>query len=95
MNTSARWLSFAALLVLSLTSTARAGEQEALACRAKLTPVGQQMYDAVAPHVRADSQLPDLMRAHVRGLVVSGRISRPDALSAAPAVGACLRQLQL
>jgi hypothetical protein len=87
-------LTFAVLLFASIPGSARAGEQEARACRTALKPVGQQMYDAVAPHVRADSKLRDLMRKHVKDLVLSGQISRADAQASAPAVGACLRQLQ-
>jgi len=52
------------------------------------------MYDLVAPHVRANSRLSDLMRKHVRSLVMSGRISLKEAQASGPAVGACLRQLQ-
>ncbi|MFZ4071309.1 MAG: hypothetical protein ACOYJ6_14525 [Caulobacterales bacterium] len=87
-------LTTAVLLLAVLPRPASAGEQEALACRAALKPVGQQMYDAVAPHVRADSKLRDLMRKHVKELVLGGRIARADAQANAPAVGACLRLLQ-
>ena len=84
----------AVVLLASLPSPASAGQKEALACRAALAPVGQQMYDAVAPHVRADSALRDLMRKHVKELVLGGQIARADAQANAPAVGACLRMLQ-
>jgi len=82
------------LVFALLSSPAGASEGEARICRGKLTPVGQQMYDLVAPHVRANSRLSDLMRKHVRSLVMSGRISLKEAQASGPAVGACLRQLQ-
>ena len=71
-----------------------AGPPEAEACAARLAPQGQVMFRAVAEHVKPDSDIPALMRDHVRPLVMSGRLSRQDAQKAAPSVGRCLMLLK-
>jgi hypothetical protein len=83
-----------AFLWVTLASPALAGPPEAEACRAGLSPEGQQMFDIVAPHVKAESKLDDLMRKHVRGMVMSGALSRTVAQANAPAVGKCLSHLK-
>lgn len=88
---------FVVIAVLVLTATPKvafADADGARACRAKLTAVGKQMFDAVAPHVRGGADLPSLMRRHVRPLVMSGALSRSQAQANAPAVGVCLSLLQ-
>lgn len=84
----------AALLLTAIPNASFADADGARTCRATLTAAGQQMFDAVAPHVRGGVDLPALMRTHVRPLVMSGSLSRSQAQASAPAVGACLRLLQ-
>jgi hypothetical protein len=84
----------AALVLAGAVAFAAPNPEAARACRATLSPVGQQMYDVTAPHVTASSNIADLMRTHVRGLVMSGQLNRADAQAAAPAVGECLRHLK-
>lgn len=94
MNTRLRSVMIAALALTATPVTAVADADGARTCRVNLTAVGQQMFDVVAPHVRGDSDLPALLRTHVRPLVMSGALSRSEAQANAPAVGACLRLLQ-
>lgn len=71
-------------------SLAAAGQPEAETCASQLPPSGQMMFHAVAPYVKADSDLPALMRGHVRALVMSGKVSRDEAQQNAQPTGKCL-----
>ncbi|MEY2758219.1 MAG: hypothetical protein RIR33_1997 [Pseudomonadota bacterium] len=82
------------LAMAALPGNAVADAEKANACRTKLTPIGQKMFDATSPHVTRSSQLPELLRTHVSSLVLSGKISRSDAEANAQSVGACLRLLR-
>lgn len=86
-------LVFAAML-LTTRSEASADAVSAQTCRSQLSSVGRVMFDATAPHVRADSKIADVMRRHIRPLVLSGRISPVDAQANAQSVGRCLLELQ-
>ncbi|MBU6407427.1 MAG: hypothetical protein KGS44_09890 [Alphaproteobacteria bacterium] len=93
MSFFSRSLLIAALTLACVPFSATADAGSANACRATLPEVGQKMFDAVAPHVRAGSDLAALMRTHVRPLVMGGAIARADAQANAHAVGACLKLL--
>jgi len=82
------------LAMEALPGNAVADVEKANACRTRLTPIGQKMFDATSPHVTRSSQLPELLRTHVSSLVLSGKISRSDAEANAQSVGACLRLLR-
>jgi hypothetical protein len=83
-----------ALTGATATGPALAGQVEADACAAKLSRVGRIMFRAVASHVKADSDIPALMRERVRPLVASGRLRRDEAAENAQAVGLCLLLLK-
>ncbi len=94
MKLRKRLFAVAALALAALPQAAFANAAEAQTCRSRLNVVGQKMFDAVAPHVRRDSDLAGLMRTHVRPLVLSGALLRSEAQANARAVGICLRFLQ-
>jgi hypothetical protein len=94
MNMRVRHVMISALALAAMPNAAFAKADEARTCRGALSVVGQRMFDVVSPHVRSDSNLADLLRTHVRPLVMSGALSRSEAQANAPAVGACLRLLQ-
>jgi hypothetical protein len=71
-----------------------AGQLEGAACAARLAPTGQMMFQAVAEHVKSDSDIATLMRERVRPLVMTGRISREDAKQNGQAVAKCLLLLK-
>ena len=77
-----------------IAAPAFAGTQEAEACAAKLPKSGKQMYKEVAPHVKKDSDIKQLMRSHVRGMVMSGKVGLSDARSQGPKTGLCLYLLK-
>ncbi len=90
-------LQVAGLVVLAMAAfsgSASANVGKANTCRENLTPIAQKMFDATAPHVKANSQVADLLREHVGGLVMSGKLTRADAQANAHPVGVCLKLLQ-
>jgi hypothetical protein len=52
------------------------------------------MFDAAAAKVTPDSKLRDVLMREVRGLLLTGKLSRDLAQKNAPAVGVCLREFQ-
>lgn len=92
-------LLIAMFVATALTGAAGSGpafadRAEADACAARLSRVGQSMFRAVAGHVKHDSDIPALMREHVRPLVLSGQIRRDEATESAQPVGQCLLLLK-
>ncbi len=85
--------SLLAIAVL-LPGTAFAGEPEAAACAAALTPIGQKIYAVTAPHVAPGADLKNVLTTQVKKLVFSGEISRSTARENAQAAGVCLQKLQ-
>lgn len=88
-----RTLSAFALAVV-LTGAAQAGPTEANTCAASLSKPGKLMFKTVAPHVKPDSNIEQLMRAHLRDLVITGKLDMADAQANGPAVGQCLALLK-
>ncbi len=80
--------------LLLLPVQASAGQSEAKACAASLSPAALQIYQASAPHVTPTSNLRDVVYQQARGLVTSGQMSRGEARANAPAAGECLQKLQ-
>lgn len=94
MKTPLKLCLIAVLLLASVHQGSAMAGEAATQCRSALSPAGRLMFDAVAPHVQVGSDLPTLMRSHLRPLVMRGAISRSQAQANARAVGACLRLLQ-
>ena len=90
---SLRALMAATLTVASL-SAASALANPADKCAAALSPEGKLMHQTVAPHVQADSDIEKLMRKHLRGLVMGGKLKLKTAEANGQAVGRCLSLLK-
>jgi hypothetical protein len=75
-------------------SVAFAGQREAETCASQLSTTGQMMFHAVAPYVKPQSDIRELMRRNVKPLVLAGRISREDARNNAQPAGKCLLLLK-
>lgn len=88
------------LLTLSVFAAASLAATSALAtpaadrCASGLTPEGKLMHATVAPHVKPDSDIEKLMRTHLRGLVMSGKLKLKTAEANGQAVGRCLSLLK-
>lgn len=85
---------FLLAIAVLLPSTAFAGQPEAAACAATLTPTGQKIYAVTAPHVTPGANLRNVLTTQVKKLVFSGEISRSSARENAQAAGVCLQKLQ-
>ena len=98
MNSTRRnaiMMSAASLAVWAGCATvAFAGQTDAAACAARLTPQGQVIFRAVADHVKPDSDIPALLRAYVRPLVMGGHLTRDEAMQNAQPAGKCLLLLK-
>lgn len=94
LGVTALALSALTLTVVSLPSPARADVAKARACADRLNPPARMMYDHVAPKVKSNSKIPDLMRAEVPSLVIGGKLSRELAQKNAPSAGQCLYLLK-
>jgi hypothetical protein len=83
-------------LVLALAGPVSASAEAAAgkACALALSAEGRMMFEAAALKVKPDSNLRDVLVSEVRGLVMSGKLSRDLAQKNAPAFGACLKKLQ-
>ena len=83
-------------LILALAGPVSASAEAAAgkACALALSAEGRMMFEAAALKVKPDSNLRDVLMSEVRGLVMSGKLSRDLAQKNAPAVGACLKKLQ-
>jgi hypothetical protein len=90
------WIVIAAAVLATtpLAGAVVAAPIGAEACATHLAPPGRLMFQAVAEHVRANTDIPALMREYVRPLVMSGRISRDDAKQNAQPAGRCLLLLK-
>ncbi|MDO8900249.1 MAG: hypothetical protein Q7V15_02740 [Phenylobacterium sp.] len=89
-----RALMLSTLAVASLGATAALANPAADKCAASLSPEGQLMHKTVAPHVKADSDIEKLMRSHLRGLVMGGKLKLKTAEANGQAVGRCLNLLK-
>ena len=90
------WIVIAATVLATtpLTGAAIAAPTGAEACATHLAPPGRLMFQALAEHVKANTDIPALMREYIRPLVMGGRISRDDAKQNAQPVGKCLSLLK-
>lgn len=68
--------------------------EDTSACVAQLPPTGRLMFDAVAPYIRATSDVPTPVREHIRPPVMSGRTAGGDAKQNAKPAGKCLLLLR-
>lgn len=85
-----RLIAVSAALAAGLGATAAAANPAAEKCAAALSPEGRLMYATVSPHVKADSDIEKLMRSHLRGPVMSGKLKLKVAQANGQAVGRCL-----
>lgn len=91
---SLRALLFSTLAVASLSATAALADPAADRCAAGLSAEGKLMHRTVAPHVKPDSDIEQLMRSHLRGLVLGGKLTIKTAEANGQAVGRCLSLLK-
>lgn len=75
-------------LLLAAPALAR-DEKAAAACAAKLAPDGRAMYESVAPDVKPDTDLRELIRSKAIPMVMFGSLTREAAQANGPAAGAC------
>ncbi|WP_407049219.1 hypothetical protein [Methyloraptor flagellatus] len=80
-----------AAAALTTGGAARADLAAGAACAAKLPVPAKLVYDAVAPALKPDSVMKDVVIAQVRPLVLSGKLDRASARAAAEAAGPCLK----
>jgi hypothetical protein len=71
---------------------ALASRSAADACAAKLPADAKLIYAAAIGSVAPGIDLRDMVRSKTRALVMGGKLSRGQALPAAEAAGACLKQ---
>jgi hypothetical protein len=82
------------LAAASLSAASALANPAADKCAAALSPEGKLMHQTVAPHVQADSDIEKLMRKHLRGLVMGGKLKLKTAEANGQAVGRCLSLLK-
>jgi hypothetical protein len=82
----------AAAAVQLLSAPALADRAAADACATKLSPEAKLIFATVIGEVKPGANLPDVVRAKTRGLVMAGKLSRGQARPAAEQAGACLKQ---
>ena len=81
--------------LLSLAAIpAMADEGSGQACAQGLSPLARQIYAAVGPTLKPDSNIADVLRSYVRPQVMAGKMSSSDARPAAEAAGNCLQALR-
>ena len=80
-----------AVTAMATGGTARADLAAGAACAAKLPVAAKLVYDAVAPALKPDSVMKDVVIAQVKPLVLSGKLDRSSARAAAEAAGPCLK----
>lgn len=93
-RTSFRAVTAAALAAASLSAAPALANPAADKCAAALSPEGKLMHKTVAPHVKPDSDIEKLMRSHLRGLVMGGKLKLKTAEANGQAVGRCLTLLK-
>jgi hypothetical protein len=81
-----------AVTLTVFTGPSFANRAAADACAAKLPAHGKLIYAATIPAVGPDVDLKDVIRAKTRALVMSGKLDRGQAPTAAQAAGVCLVQ---
>lgn len=85
---------YVAVSIAMMSGTAFADKVNSETCAASLSPTGKTIYEAVAPHVEADSNLKKLLKKKVRPLVMKGDLKRKDAKANASLAGKCLLLLK-
>ena len=63
-------------------------------CAAKLPPDASSVYQAAAPDMHHDTDLPSLLRGKVMAMVMGGQLRRSAARPAAEQAAACLQMLR-
>lgn len=81
-------------LACSLAAPAFANQATAEACAKKLSPESLTIFQAVAPKVTPTTNLADVMKPTVRGMVMEGLVSAQTARESAMATVPCLKQLK-
>jgi hypothetical protein len=76
------------------TAASHADEAAGAACAKGLSPAALELYEAVKPEVTAKSDLRELLRSHLRPMVIAGKLTREEAQPLAEAAGACLQDLR-
>ncbi len=83
------------ILVLSLAGgVAHADKQAAEACRAALSPVAQEVYNATIAQSPTKATAAGIVKAEVEKLMSEGKLSMSDARKEGEAAGACLKDLE-
>ncbi len=83
---------FVAAALSICTSPALANRAAADACAARLSAESKLIYAATIGAVAPGVDLKEIVRSKTRGLVMAGKLNRGQALAAAEAAGACLKQ---
>lgn len=90
---SPRFHQLALPLLVALAPVAAHADAAALAaCKAKLTPDAQAIFDKTLPQVTPDSDLRALLTSNTRSLAMAGTISMGNARASATAAGQCLQK---
>lgn len=89
-----RLVALSTVLAASLGATGALANPAAEKCAAGLSPEGRLMHRTVAPHVKPGADIEKLMRTHLRGLVMSGKLTIKTAQANGLAVGRCLTLLK-
>lgn len=79
---------------LASASAALASQQQADQCAAGLSGDSRTIYDAVAPQAASTGDLRSAITDTTKSLVMSGKVARSSARSAAEAAGTCLAMLK-
>jgi hypothetical protein len=80
-------------LVVSISS-AHADPVASQACAARLSSEAQTIYNRAAPSVTPTTDLPNLLKSTVPGLVFEGEVKAASARSSAKAAYPCLKELK-
>lgn len=90
---AARLLHYAAICIAlgaGIAMPAHADRAAADACAKALPPLAHDIYDAVLPDLKPDDDLRAALKAKVRPMVISGKVTRDEAKPSAVAAGKCL-----
>ncbi len=88
---SSRVIATAAVMVIGITTGARADKAAADACAAKLNADGQAVYAAVVAANPTTETLRSVVEREARSLVMGGKISRGSARENATEAGECAK----
>lgn len=84
-----------AILGLTLAAgTASADTAAADACKAKLSPIGQQIYTAALAQHPTEATGRAIVKQEVETLIKDGKVSLSDGRTAGEAAGQCLKMLK-